>query len=216
MGYLSPDPEDVEYYEFAGICPVGQWQFVNDAYANLDTRTVEGHDIGVFYSTDTSLGSWDLTIRASFYDKFEQEAGPQTQLLLDAAASGVFPDGFPAPRGFSDLIRQDGNQETKYNASLSWRKDDFGARVSTYYLSDFVQTSLGTREDQEWVIPSMTTYNASFDYYFDAFDTDTRLRLGVNNFTDERAPLADRYFGYFADAHRDLGRYWYLDARLRF
>ncbi len=216
MGYSDPAADQIEYYTYAGICPVGQWQFTNDSYANLDTRIVEGHDIGIFYSRDGKSGSWDLTIRGSFYDKYEQLAGPLTQSLIDAAESGVFPDGFPTPSGFGDLIRQDGNQETKYSASLSWRKEAFGARVSSYYLSDFVQTSLGVREGQEWVIPSMTTYNASFDYYFDAFDTDTRLRLGVNNVADERAPLADRYFGYFADAHRDLGRYWYLDARLRF
>ena len=216
MQYATVDPEDVEYYEFAGICPAGRWQAVDDRYANLDTRIVEGHDIGIFYSTETSFGTWDLAIRGTFYDKYEQVPGPQTQELIDAAESGVFPEGFPSPRGFGDLIRLDGNQEEKYNASLAWRKGDFGARVSGYYLSDFVQSSLGVREGQEWVIPSMTTYNASFDYRFDAFDTDTRLRLGVNNFTDERAPLADRYFGYFADAHRDLGRYWYLDARVNF
>jgi outer membrane receptor protein involved in Fe transport len=216
MGYTDPAADDLEYYEFAGICPVGQWQFVNDSYSNLDTRIVEGHDIGVFYKTDNRFGSWDLTIRGTFYDKYEQLAGPLSQSLIDAAASGVFPAGFPSPSGFGDLIRQDGNQEKKYNASLSWRKGDFGARVSGYHLSDFVQTSLGIREGQEWVIPSMTTYNASFDYHFDLSDNDTRLRLGVNNVTDERAPLADRYFGYFADAHRDLGRYWYLDARFRF
>ena len=216
MGYTDPADSDLEYYEFAGVCPVGQWEFVNDSYANLDTRIVEGHDIGIFYSTERKSGSWDLTIRGTFYDKYVQEAGSTSQSLIDAAASGAFPAGFPSPSGFGDLIRQNGNQETKYNASLSWRKGDFGARVSGYHLSDFVQTSLGIREGQEWVIPSMTTYNASFDYYFDALDKDTRLRLGINNFTDERAPLADRFFGYFADAHRDLGRYWYLDARIRF
>ncbi len=216
MGYSDANPVDVEYFENAGICPVGQWESVDDRYANLDTRIVEGYDVGIFYSTDNALGSWDLSIRGAFYDRYDQVAGPQTQSLIDAAESGVFPEGFPSPAGFGDLIRQDGNQEEKYNASLSWRNGDFGARVSGYYLSDFVQTSLGVREDQEWVIPSMTTYNASFDYHFEPFDTDTRLRLGVNNLTDERAPLADRFFGYFADAHRDLGRYWYLDARVEF
>ncbi len=216
MGYGEIDPADAEYFEYAGICPVGQWQFVNDRYANLDTRIVEGYDVGIFYKTDNKFGSWDLSIRGAFYDKYEQVPGARTQALIDAAEAGVFPEGFPTPAGFGDLLRQNGNQEEKYNASLSWRKGDFGARVSGYYLSDFVQTSLGVREGQEWVIPSMTTYNASLDYYFDPFDTDTRLRLGINNFTDERAPLADRFFGYFADAHRDLGRYWYFDARIEF
>ncbi len=42
------------------------------------------------------------------------------------------------------------------------------------------------------------------------------VRLGINNITDERAPLADANFGFFQDAHRDWGRNWYLDLRLRF
>ena len=62
----------------------------------------------------------------------------------------------------------------------------------------------------------MTTWNTSVDYRFELWKTDSRLRFGVNNFTDERAPLADRYFGYFADAHTDLGRYYYVDLRMSF
>ena len=66
------------------------------------------------------------------------------------------------------------------------------------------------------MIPSMTTYDATFDYRFDMGDTGARFRLGVKNLTDERAPLADRYFGYFADAHSDYGRYMYVDLRMSF
>jgi iron complex outermembrane receptor protein len=213
-GYLDTDPTEVEYYTYAGICPVGQFEYVNDQYANLDTRIVRGHDIGIFYGFDTDFGDWDLSIRGTFYDKYVQEAGPLTLALIEASESGVFPDGFPAPQGFADLIRQDGNPESKYNASLSWRKGDWAARASAYYLSDFIDTGLGTREGQQWVVPSMTTYNASVDYWFAPFETDTRVRFGINNLTDERAPLADSYFGYFSDAHRDLGRYWYIDFRI--
>ncbi len=46
----------------------------------------------------------------------------------------------------------------------------------------------------KWVVPSMTTYNFNVDYRFDLWKSDTRLRFGINNFTNERAPLADRYF----------------------
>jgi hypothetical protein len=60
----------------------------------------------------------------------------------------------------------------------------------------------------------MTTVNGYFDYYADLFNTETRFRFGINNMFDERAPLADRYFGYFSDAHRDLGRYYYVDIRV--
>ncbi len=62
----------------------------------------------------------------------------------------------------------------------------------------------------------MTTYNASADYFFDMWASESRVRFGVRNLTNERAPLADRYFGYFADAHNDMGRSYYLDLRLSF
>jgi len=63
----------------------------------------------------------------------------------------------------------------------------------------------------------MTTYNASVDYRFSLMDAeDLRVRFGVNNITDERAPLADVRFSYFSDMHRDLGVNYYLDLRLEF
>jgi len=216
VGYLDVDPGSVQYYTAAGICPVGQLEYVNDKYANLDTRIVEGHDIGVFYSLDGNSGSWDFSLRGTFYDKYEQKAGPLTQVLIDASEAGVFPDAFPAPRGFDDLLRQDGNQTTKYTANLRWNRNAFGVNLSAYYLSSFIQTSLGVRDGEKWVIPSMTTYNTSLDYRFDVWGSSSRFRFGVNNMFNERAPLADRFYGYFADAHRDMGRYFYVDLRMGF
>jgi outer membrane receptor protein involved in Fe transport len=67
-----------------------------------------------------------------------------------------------------------------------------------------------------WWLSSMTTYNANIDYGFDAFGANTRVRVGVNNLTDERAPVCDCRFGYWSDAHRDLGRYYYFDVRMSF
>ena len=43
-----------------------------------------------------------------------------------------------------------------------------------------------------------------------------RLRFAVKNLEDERAPLAYRYYGYYADAHQDYGRNYYLDLRVTF
>ena len=61
----------------------------------------------------------------------------------------------------------------------------------------------------------MTTYNMKADYSFEAFGADSRIRLGVNNVSDERAPLADQSYGFFQDAHRDWGRHFYIDLRVR-
>ena len=71
-------------------------------------------------------------------------------------------------------------------------------------------------DDGRFEIPAMTTYNAKVDYSFDLGSVDTRVRIGVNNLTNERAPLADTYFGFFSDAHRDYGRYYYLDVKAGF
>ena len=85
-----------------------------------------------------------------------------------------------------------------------------------FQIGSFYQSSLTLSDGMRYVIPSMTTYDATFDYRFEVSDVDARARLGIKNLTDERAPLADRFFGYFADAHTDYGRYMYLDIRLSF
>ena len=215
IGYGPVDPDDIPYYLAAGICPVGQTIYIEDGYQNLDTRTVKGHDIGIYYALDTGLGEWDFTARGTFYDKYIQEAGGAAGLLLQASNEGILPPGY-FPGGFSDLIRQDGNQTNKYNFSLRWRKNAWGASVSAFYLSSFIWTSSTLPDGTRWVVPSMTTWNANVDYRFDLWKSDMRLRFGINNLADERAPLVDRYFGYVGDAHNDLGRYYYLDLRMGF
>ena len=68
-----------------------------------------------------------------------------------------------------------------------------------------------------YVVPSMTTYNASLDYRFDTFgDTRARVRFGIVNLTNERAPLADQRFGFWSDVHDDMPRSYYVDIKLDF
>ena len=86
-----------------------------------------------------------------------------------------------------------------------------------YHIGDFYQDSLTLSDGTQYEIPSMTTYNFRVDYTTDIGDDyELRTRFGVNNVADERAPLADRFFGFFADSHRDYGRSFYMDLRLRF
>jgi outer membrane receptor protein involved in Fe transport len=212
VGREAPDDDQIAVYTAAGLCPAGDIAFIDDKYANLDTRTVEGHDIGVYWDIDTGIGDFSFQYVGTFYDTYKQTPGPLSQRLLDAANAGLIPPG--SVTGFGDLIGQDGNQDEKHNASIRWRKGAWGASLSGYKLGSFYQSSLTLGDGTKYVIPSMTTYNASFDYRFDLFNADNRIRLGINNFTDERAPLADRYFGYFSDAHSDYGRYFYLDLRM--
>jgi len=215
IGRQDPGEDESLIYEAAGLCPAGDIEFIADQYANLNTRTIEGHDIGVYYDLDTDFGDWSFTYVGTFYDKYEQEAGGAAQLLDAAQKAGILPEHYPID-GFSDLIRRDGNQSTKMNARIRWRRNNWAASASVFYLSNFYQSSLTLEDGTRWVIPSMTRYNASADYYFDMWASESRVRLGVRNLTNERAPLADRYFGYFADAHSDMGRSIYLDLKMSF
>jgi outer membrane receptor protein involved in Fe transport len=45
-------------------------------------------------------------------------------------------------------------------------------------------------------------------------DTSARVKFAVKNLNDERAPTADRFFGFFADAHQDYGRNYYLSLKV--
>jgi iron complex outermembrane receptor protein len=202
-------------YLAAGICPAGDIQFVDDQYLNLNTRNLEGYDIGAYYNFETEAGKFRLSYNGSIIDTFEQEAGGDSSLLVDAQASGLIPNGFPVD-GFADLIGQDGNQKQRHSMRASWSLGDFGASLSRNRIGKFTQSSLALDDGTPYVVPSMSTFNATFDYKLEVSDVDTRIRLGIRNLQDKRAPLADRFFGYFADAHRDYGRSYYLDVRAKF
>ena len=213
---IPGSPEEALFIA-GGICPVGDAVRVNDLYKNLDTRKIRGHDIGVYYTLDSAFGDFNFRYVASRLDEYEQLASGAAQELLDAQAAGVLPADVPVV-GFSDLVRQNGNPRWKHTARVNWRKGDWGATVSGTQLSDAIETRPGLGSDgSQWVIESMTTYNMAADYRFVTFgDTDARVRLGITNFTDERAPLSSNRFGYFSDMHTDLGRSYYLDLRLDF
>jgi iron complex outermembrane recepter protein len=206
--------DEAAIYNAAGICPAGLIQNIDDQYANLDKRTVEGLDLGVYYNFDSALGNFDIRYVGSFLQKYEQEAGGDAAILVAAQQSGQLPANIPVS-GFADLIRRDGNQEDRQNLTVSWRRDDFGASATMYRIGDFYQDSLTLSDGTQYTVPAMTTVNLKGSYTWEfAADRDARFTLGINNVGDERAPLADRYFGYFADSHRDLGRYYYVDVRL--
>jgi len=206
------DPADEAAYLAAGICPVGRVQYVTDNYTNLDTRTLEGYDVGIYYDFETGIGDFDLSYNGSFYTKFEQTASSiLTNTVEDAKGSDptiVYP-----LVGLGDLLGIAGNYEKRHSVKASWSKGDWSAGITGTQIGAFDQI-LSTGD--AFPIDSMTTYNGKIDYRFEVADVDTRVRVGINNFTNERAPLADDSYGYYKDAHRDVGRYYYVDVRMSF
>ncbi len=208
----TTDPDEVAGFLAAGLCPVGRVNNIADRYTNLDTRKIEGHDIGVYYDLDTSFGAFAFRYNGTFYDTYEQEATFGLTAALQEAKNNDPTIVYPIA-GIGNLIGRNGNQDARHSANLAWRQGDWGAGLTAYRIEDFYNVlSNGDR----FKIPSMTTYDATLDYAFDVRDTTTRVRLGVRNLTDERAPLYDSSYGFSSDAHRDYGRIYYVDLRMQF
>ena len=211
----APDPDEAAYFAAAGVCAFGNVKHVEDNYLNLATRTIEGFDVGVYYNVDTGFGDIGIRYVGSFIDKFEQIPGGSFQALAQQQASGQIPADIPLS-GFGDLLLKDGNYDNKHSLRVSWRKGPYGATLTALRKGEFYQNSLTLSDGTRFMIDSMTTMDLNLSYRFDISDYNSRLTLAVKNLADERAPLADRYYGYFADAHQDLGRNYYLDFRVSF
>jgi outer membrane receptor protein involved in Fe transport len=209
-------PEALALFDAAGICPVGSAQRVEDIYQNLDTRKVSGQDVGIYFNKDTSAGEFSFTYNGSFLSEYKQVPGPRATALLDAKESGLLPPSVVV-EGFGSLVRKDGNPREKHSMRLTWRKGDWGAALSGVKIGDVYQEALTLPDGSRWILTDMTTFNTSVDYRFDTYgDTKARLRFGIVNLTNKRAPLADDSFGYNGDVHRDLPRSYYVDLRLAF
>ncbi|MDE0420818.1 MAG: TonB-dependent receptor [Gammaproteobacteria bacterium] len=215
------DDDESAIFSAAGICPAGRIAYVDDRYANLDTRTMHGTDFGIYYDVDTRIGSFSFSHQMARLRLFQQDAGGDAGVLLAAREAGTIPahyeiTGFTSTEtpGAQSLVRQNGNPEWKTSTRLLWRYKAWSASLSSLYIDEFVQRSLTLDDGTEWVVPSMRTFNAYVAYRFDLGDDyNGRIRLGSLNITDERAPLADRYFGYYSDMHQDLGARYYLELR---
>ena len=208
------DEEIAAIYTAAGLCPAGEVQQINDRYQNLDVRNVQGFDVAIRYRLETDFGRFRFNYSASFLNELSQEAGGTAAELVDAQRDGTIPAGTPV-RGFDDLVQNDGNQKQKHRLALSWRKDAFGIGLTGSKIGKVYHERLTLNDGSLWWLSPMTTWNMTFDRYVSGFgDGDLRLRFGIRNMTDERAPLADRYFGYLSDVHSDYGRNYYFDVRL--
>ena len=210
----APDEGDAAAFAAAGVCPFGAIKFIKNDYTNMATRNLEGTDIGVYYTLESNYGDFDFRYVGSFLDEFEQKASGEFARLQAEKDAGVIPESIPL-KGFGDLLNKDGIYDEKHSMRLTWNKGPYRVSLSELKKGSFVQTSLGTKDGVPYLIPSMKTLNLTLGYEWEPNGKKARVRLAVKNLEDERAPTADRYYGYYADAHQDYGRNYYIDFTLR-
>ena len=210
----APDEGDAAGFAAAGVCPFGDIKYIQNDYTNMALRTVEGTDVGVYYSLETDNGSaFDVRYNGTFLDKFEQKASGDFAALQAKKDSGEIPESIPL-KGFGDLLGKDGVYDNKHSIRVSWDKGPYRVSLTGLKKGSFEQTSLGLKDGVAYVVPSMTTLNLTMSYDFEVRDNKAKIRFAVKNLEDERAPTADRYYGYYADAHSDYGRNYYVDFQL--
>ena len=210
----APDEGDAAGFAAAGVCPFGDIKYIKNEYTNMAKRTLEGTDVGIYYNIESNYGDFDVRYIGTFLDKFEQKASGEFARLQAEKDAGVIPESIPL-KGFGDLLEKDGIYDNKHTVRFTWDKGPYRVSLSGLKKGSFVQTSLGTKNGVPYLIPSMTTLNLTMSYDFELGNHDARVRFAVKNLEDERAPTADRYYGYYADAHQDYGRNYWVDFTLR-
>ncbi len=197
----------------------GEVEHVNNQYNNLNPREIEGVDFSIFYDLKTDFGKFSLKANAARMIRFEQEADAITAAVLAAQEAGdpAVPNDIIVT-GAGDLMKQNGRPEWRAYSSLRFSRNNWALGASVNYVSDFVDTSITTKEGEPLPIDSYTRVNVYGDYKIETNGllSDTRLRLGVRNLEDKKPPIADQSFGYFSSAHSNRGRYFYLDVTKSF
>jgi len=215
----APDPTLAAAFTAAGLDPSGAGDIigVQDTFLNLDDRTSEGIDIGAVLDFEVDgIGDLRFKANAAHILEFFQDPGMDAQLLSDARDAGTL-SSLIAVTGQSDLRRENGNPEWRYSASMRWDNGPLGASASYRRVGDVFDTSVTGADFDEFTIPAWDQINLAADYTFEngMFGGDeTRIRIGVNNVTDNKPPIADEFArGYFVSLHSNRGRYWHASIR---
>jgi outer membrane receptor protein involved in Fe transport len=121
----------------------------------------------------------------------------------------------------TDRIRLDGNPQWRTNLSVTWTNGPVALGVSARQISDFLDTGADPDLNGDgvldfWTVESATRINAYGELRLGGEGRPYRVRLGVNNLTDELPPLVDDSLGYSPEFHWLKGREIFLQVRATF
>lgn len=226
---FAPDVNDLALFAAynaaspgAPVAVAGKVRAVSAPTENLASAFVAGWDFGLNYATPTwEIGRFNFSTDASYLMRSYTINAPANTKPVTTIRKG-----------------NAGNAEWRGNAAISWRKKNWAAGLSAYYIGDFTDTGGtttaagyaaagspsyirpefdGVTTVYRWVIKSTTTFNAFANYTFDRkaqrFWKPSAVRLGVTNFTNKMPPISSGIFGYDAGTFGNMvaGRIWNLE-----
>ena len=209
--------DDIALFAGTGIAPAGQIISISDRFVNLLPQDVEGLDIGFNWRLrGTPWGDFRVNVDAAKLIKFGREAGPAVDELYAARTAGVINAATPLPDS-SDLLAQNGRPEWRLSGSLTWSQGPWQFGAFTQYISAVDETGFLDAAGNAWEVESQVTGNLYGQYEWEddaGLASNSRIRLGVRNITNEAPPLASS--GYLGSLYRPYGRYWYASLAKEF
>ncbi len=197
---------------------VGQLDFVQDNFFNLQPRTIRGVDLELNYRLrNTRLGTFNIQLAGAHLLEFQQVPSEVQSELIAANSAGELGPGIRIA-GANSLLLQNGNPRWRATANLTWRSGPAGAGVLVNYVSSVEDTGPTPVNGQLFQVDSWTTVNAFADYNFreGGLLGDTRFRVGARNIFDKEPPLHSSNFGFLGSLHNAIGRFVYFELSKKF
>jgi iron complex outermembrane receptor protein len=200
-----------------GFCPVGEVSYINDEYENFAKRIIRGSDLSIYFTRKFDFGDLTINYSGSFIEKFIQE---KNHIILnridDALANSESLNTLFSIEGFGDLLKNDKFPDNKHSLRASLKTKDFLYQLSGTRLGSFYQPWVRGQGGEIFKVEPFIKWDLGFSYFTNFANGNLRLKLSVKNIFDERAPLAVGTYHYESDYHSDLGRNYYLEARLSY
>lgn len=213
----SSNPNVVRLAPAAGQT-VGQLDFVQDNFFNLQPRTIRGIDLELSYRLrDTPLGTFNIQLAGAHLLEFQQQPSDLQAELIAANAAGQLGPGILIT-GANNLLGQNGNPRWRATANLTWRSGPVRAGVLVNYVSSVEDTGPTPVNGRLFQVDSWTTVNAYAEYNLrDGGLLDgTRFRVGARNLFDKDPPLFSNNFGFLGSLHNAIGRFIYFELSKEF
>ncbi len=233
--FATVTPEDVATFATYNAANPGNQQAVasrifavNRPFINVASSDDAGVDLGARYVLPrTSLGNFTISSDWAYLIKSRSVIAP----------ANVTPTE-------NDNLNVGGVARWRGTTNVSWRRENWSGGLGAYYVgptqdtratttaavyeslgrpSYIAEQFTGGRLVYRYITGSVLSFNASVGYRFGPDSSlralrDTRVRLSVNNLTDEEPPLASGGFGYDPAVHQSLvpGRTWMLEVTKKF
>ena len=157
----------------------------------------------------TPWGNFRASLNAAHLITFDRSPGPLltacSRRARRARSTPIRPCRCP-----QTLLARNGRPEWRVTGSFTWSQGPWQVGAFTQYNSAVTETGFLSAQGDPWQVDSQITANLYGQYEFGkaaGLASDTTIRVGARNITDEQPPLTSS--GYLGALYNPYGRYWY-------